>query len=200
MKIKALNLLLICLLLSATACKKLGESSSGGSILGDDTEEAVKIVDDANNDLREIKKIYILNQGKGDEISAAINDKDIAKVKSIADDLVTEINGGIVLGEKAVSKIEEARSKNINSSFKQYLAMKSEALRMQLKAFGFRLEAAQVLRDGFGKADKSQISTVIAEFKLKDTNFKQLMEEGRNLSQQANVYAADELRKTPEKK
>jgi hypothetical protein len=190
---------LLSFLLVISACQKKGNSttSSSSSFLGDDTAEAVKMIDEANGYLREIKKIYIANQGKLEELSSAMDDKNVAKVKSIADDLVTEINKGLELGNTAVEKIDKARSLDINSTFKQYLAMKAESLRKIIEAFGFRFEAAKFLRDKFGGSDlKEEINKAKAIMTEKNEQFKVAWEEGRSLSQEANAFAAENATKT----
>ena len=192
-----ITILLFSILLVSFACQKSGSSSSSGSssFLGDDTAEAVKFIDQANGDLREIKKIYIANQDKIDELSSAMNDKEAEKVKTIADALVTEINKGLILGGSAIEKIEKAKNLDVNSTFKEYLSMKSESLRLQLEAFGFRLEAAQVLRDGFGGKDLQAIDKAKVILTEKETEFKKLMEEGRSKSQEANEFAVENSKK-----
>jgi hypothetical protein len=190
-----LKILLLTFLVFISSCQKTGSSSSGGlSILGDDTKQAVDFVNDANNDLKKVKQIYIENQGKVDDLKSAINDKQVDKVKSIADDLVDQINQGLVFGTSAVEKIDKARRLNISDAFKQYLTMKSEALTKQLDAFELRRQTAQVFRDGFGGKDPQAIEKAVANLKDKESSFKQLMEDGRALSQEANEYATAKQR------
>lgn len=198
-----LKISLLSFLLVFTACQKDGSSSSESSIFtSDDTDKAVQLVDEANAELKKVKQIYIDNQGKIQDLGEAIDAMEIEKVKSIADDMVFQINNGLNFGGSAVKKIQEAKDLNISPAFRQYLTMKADALRQQLEAFELRRQAAQVLRDGFGGKDPQAITLAISTLKEKETDFKKLMEEGRALSQQANEYAEvkDREKKSQSKK
>jgi len=178
-----------------SACQKNGSSSSGGLLSSDDTDEAVSLITEANGDLKKIKAIYKANQGRVEELQAAMSNKEIDTVKKIADDLVFQINDGISLGENAVSKIEKAEALNTNDSFKEYLALKKESLRKQLEAFEFRRQSAQLLRDAFGGKNPQEIEKVKAVFREKEGSFQKLMEEGREQSQEANLLAKESQKK-----
>jgi hypothetical protein len=185
---------LLIFLLIVSACKKSGDSPGSLNILGDDTTEAVKLIEDANNDLKEVKRIYKDNQGKVAELQAAMANNEVAKVKNISGNLVDEIDNGVAAGRSAVKKIEDAQALNINETYKKYLEMKQECLVKQLEAFEYRRDAAKIFSDGFG-GDKAQSARVIAEFKVKEANFQKLMNEGLALSQDANDFAKDSLKK-----
>jgi hypothetical protein len=178
-----------------SACQKTSQSSDSSSIdifgLTDQTAEAGKIVEDANNDLKKIRKMYKENQSKIDELKTAMNDKKIDEVKKIADELVYIINDGFVLGESAVAKIEKAEEMNTNEKYKEYLQLKKGSLKKQLDAFEFRRQAAQLLRDAFGNKDKLEIEKAKAEFRDKEENFQKYMEIAREMSGQANQLAKE---------
>ncbi|HRH44930.1 MAG TPA: hypothetical protein PKY82_25050 [Pyrinomonadaceae bacterium] len=185
-----LTIWLITLLFSA--CQKKSSESGGFNILStDDTKEAVDLINDANSDLKKIKAIYKDNMGKTVELKAAMSNKENEKVKEIAGNLVTEIDNGVTLGESAYQKIEKAKELNINETYKQYLDMKSEALRKQLEAFEYRRKSAILLRDSFGGKEQKDLEVTKAKFKELDDNFQKLMEEGRTLSQDANELAKE---------
>ena len=185
-----LTIWLIALLFSA--CQKKPSESGGFNILStDDTKEAVDLINDANSDLKKIKAIYKDNMGKTVELKAAMSNKENEKVKEIAGNLVTEIDNGVTLGESAYQKIEKAKELNINETYKQYLDMKSEALRKQLEAFEYRRKSAILLRDSFGGKEQKDLEVTKAKFKELDDNFQKLMEEGRTLSQDANELAKE---------
>ena len=185
-----LTIWLITLLFSA--CQKKPSESGGFNILStDDTKEAVDLINDANSDLKKIKAIYKDNMGKTVELKAAMSNKENEKVKEIAGNLVTEIDNGVTLGESAYQKIEKAKELNINETYKQYLDMKSEALRKQLEAFEYRRKSAILLRDSFGGKEQKDLEVTKAKFKELDDNFQKLMEEGRTLSQDANELAKE---------
>jgi hypothetical protein len=161
--------------------------------LTDQTAEAGAIVQDANEDLKKIRKMYKENQSKIDELKTAMQDKKIDEAKKIADELVYIINDGFVLGESAISKIEKAEALNTNDKYKEYLQLKKGSLKKQLDAFEFRRQAAQLLRDAFGNKDKLEIEKAKAEFREKEENFQKYMEIAREMSGEANQLAKETL-------
>ncbi len=189
---KKILLTILSIALFFSACQKKSSDSGGFDILStDDTQKAVDIINSANDDLKKIKVIYKDNMGKTEELKAAMSNKEIAKVKEIAGNLVSEIDNGVTLGESAYKKIEEAKELNVNDTYKEYLDMKSQALRKQLDAFDYRRKSAILLRDSFGGSDPKELETTKAKFKELDDNFQKLMEEGRTLSQDANELAKE---------
>lgn len=184
------------LIFFSIACQKSGSSESSGlDVFGltDQTAEAGAIIQDANEDLKKIRKMYKENQSKINELKMAMNDRKIDEVKKIADDLVYIINDGFVLGESAVAKIEKAEEMNTNEKYKEYLQLKKASLKKQLDAFEFRRQAAQLLRDAFGNKDKLEIEKAKAGFKDKEENFQKYMEIARELSGEANQLAKETL-------
>ena len=182
-------------LLMNFACKKSEDSPSGPGIFGDDTAEAVKLIGDANEDLKEVKKIYKDNKDKIAELKAAIEKKKVETVKSISNNLVKQIDNGVESGRNAVEKIEKAQALNINPVYKEYLEKKQQALEKQIGAFEYRGDAAKILSEGFGGTDKAQTDRVIAEFKEKEEKFQRLWKEGLELSMDANEFAKESEKK-----
>lgn len=179
-----------------SACRNNGNSESSGiDVFGltDQTQEAGAIIADANEDLKKIRRMYKENQSKIDELKTAMKDEKVDEVKKIADDLVFIINDGFVLGESAVAKIEKAEAMNTNEKYKEYLQLKKGSLKKQLDAFEFRRQAAQLLRDAFGKKDKLEIEKAKAEFRDKEENFQKYMEIAREMSGRANQLAKETL-------
>ncbi|HEX8370161.1 MAG TPA: hypothetical protein VF604_16555 [Pyrinomonadaceae bacterium] len=177
-------------------CQKNNNSDSSGIDvfgLSDQTPEAAAVIQDANEDLKKIRKMYKENQSRIDELKTAMNDKKIDEVKKIADDLIYIINDGFVLGESAVSKIEKAEAMNTNDKYKEYLQLKKGSLKKQLDAFEFRRQAAQLLRDAFGNKDKLEIEKAKSEFREKEENFQKYMEIAREMSGTANQLAKETL-------
>ncbi len=184
------NLLKIYLLLSLIftfACKKGDDSPIFD--LTDDTDKAVQLIDSANADLKEIKKLYKANENRVEDLKIAMGNKKVEEAKKIANDAVYAINDGMSLGEKAVAKIEEARNLDINDDFKEYLDLKETSIRKFMEAFGFRREIALALRNGYDPENLKQREIVLTEFKEKEQKFKQLEEEAQNLSRKANKLA-----------
>lgn len=184
------------LIFFSIACQKSDSSQSSGiDVFGltDETPEAAAIVQDANDDLKKIRKMYKENQSKIEELKTAMQDKKIDEAKKIADELVYIINDGFVLGESAISKIEKAEALNTNDKYKEYLQLKKGSLKKQLDAFEFRRQAAQLLRDAFGNKDKLEIEKAKADFREKEENFQKYMEIAREMSGEANQLAKETL-------
>lgn len=192
---------LLALSLSFSACvgKNNSSDSSGlGVFSSDDTEKAIQVVTEANDELKKIKAIYKENEGSVEEVQSAMAAKDNAKVKSIADNLVFRINDGITLGENAISKLEEAEKLNINDTFRQYLELKRSSLRKQVDAFEYRRQAAELLSKGFSGNDPKQIDGIKLVFKEKETDFQKVWQEGRDDSQEANDFYKENFKKKAE--
>lgn len=191
-------ILIITVMCSFSACWKKDSAQSGGIDVfsSDETDEAVKIIEDANEDLKKIKAIYRENEGKIEEIQTAMAGKQNDQVKKIADDLVFQINDGITLGESAIEKIEKAEKLNINDTFRQYLELKKASLRTQIDAFEYRRQAAQLLSKSSGNTDPKEVEGSKLIFKEKEFNFQKLWQEGRDQSQEANDFYKDAIKKS----
>lgn len=185
--------LAIVVALGAFACK----SSGGGGILGpaDDTQDAVKLVDSANEDLTKIKVLYDENEGKRQELKSAMEKNDAAAAKKIADDVVYLINDGASNGNDAVTKIQKAQEMNINDDFREYLRLKEESLKLQLEAFEQYRMAARTLRDNYDPKNGTLREKVKEEFKSRSDNYRTIMEKARDYSNRANELYKAVLRK-----
>ena len=186
---KTLKFLLLFSLLFTFSCKK-GDDSSILS-LTNDTDEAVKLIDSANKDLQEIKKLYKANESRVEDLKQAMKDEKIEEVKKIANDAVYAINNGMGLGIKAVEKIDEAKNLDINDDFREYLDLKENSLRKLMEAFELRRQIALALRDGYDPKNIKQRDIVKAEFQEKDELFKKLQKEAQDDSRKANVLAKE---------
>jgi hypothetical protein len=199
--LKIRNILFCALILSATlfgGCQKNGGSAQSGGLdilSSDETPQAAAIVSDANGDLKKIRAIYKENEGRIEEIKTAMTNKESDKVQKIANDLVFQINDGISLGESAISKIEKAEELNINDTFREYLDMKRESLRKQLDAFEFRRQAAQIMSKDYVGKNPQEFEKVKDLFKEKEAGFQKLWDEGREQSQDANLFFKESLQK-----
>jgi hypothetical protein len=173
------------------ACQKSEKKSDSFDILGlsDETNDAVKLIDEANEKLKEIKKIYVESKPKIEELKTAMQNKDIENVKNSTQNLVDKINNGVAIGEEAYTKIDQASNMKINEKFQDYLNLKKTSLRKQLDAFDFRRQNARLLRDAFGTKDDKTIEKAKADFLQKEDNFKQYMIEAKRISLQANALA-----------
>ncbi len=171
------------------ACKKDGDESVFS--LTSDADEAVKLIDSANDDLKGIKKLYKANENRVEDLKLAMKDKNIEQAKKIADDAVYAINDGMALGIKAVDKIEKAKNLNVSDEYKEYLELKEDSLRKLMEAFELRRQIAIALRNGYDPENIKQRDLVLAEFKEKDEKFKKLEKEAQDASRKANKLAKD---------
>ena len=191
------NLVVILLFLSLfSACQSEKKSSKSDSIFSsDETKEAGELVLQANDDLKKVKAIYKANKNRVEDIKTAMTGKEVDKVKTIANDLVLEINNGLLSGEDAYKKIEKAETMDINSTYKEYLELKKDSLRKHLDAFELRRQVAQLLRDSFGGKDPKEIDTAQLIFREKEAAFQKLIDEAKDLSQQANDLYEESMNK-----
>jgi hypothetical protein len=181
--------------LAFAACRKDDSSSGGFDLLNSDqTSEAAKIIDAANADLKEVRAIYRANQDRVEEVNTAMANKDVEKVKTIADDLVIQINRGVVTAEKAVEKIKEAERMDINPTYKEYLGLKIDGLEKQIAAFELRRQVALLVRDSFGGKDTAKIEQAKGLFREKEQQFEKLIKEGTDLSEKANDVYKESLK------
>ncbi|MGI8544572.1 MAG: hypothetical protein ACR2MD_14015 [Aridibacter sp.] len=181
-----------------TACKTansdLGDS---GGLLGssDDTTEAIQLIKDANNNLKRIKILYTENNQRFNEFKKVLENKDIEKVKQLANDLQYAINDGYVLAESAKGNITKAQELNINEKFKEYLQLKEASLDMQIRAFDFRRQSAKLFRDKFGTDDTIQLKTAQETFRQNEEKFAKFMKDAEELSKQADKLAKESMKK-----
>lgn len=179
------------ILVFTISCSK---STTGGiDILGpsDETEDASKIVEQANQDLTKIKRLYKENEGKREELKKAMEADDAVAVKKIADDVVYAINDGAAFGQSAVEKIRQAQDMKVNDDYREYLRLKEEALTKQLEAFENYRQAARMLRDNYDPKNKQLREKVNAEFKTRSENYRKVMETARDYSTRANELAKE---------
>jgi len=173
-----------------SGCKK-NETAESFDLFSfsDDTAAAAELVTSANEDLNKIKVIYKKSEDQQEELKAAMNGKDVEKVKKITDDLVYVINDGMALGRSAVEKIEKAEAMNVNSDFKEYLSLKVDSLEKYLEAFEERRQSARLMRDMFGTNDAKIIEKAKLGVKEKEESFQKTLQEARDISKKANELA-----------
>jgi len=169
-------------------------SGGGSSILSfDETKEAGDIVKESNEILKQIKKRFKDNEPKLEALQNAMKEKNSEKVKTISEELITEINLGTEAGEEAINKLRIAQDKNINQDYKDYLLLKIQALDKYIEAFEERRKAAILLKEGYDPKNAAQRQQVVAAFKEREDKFKEIMEEARKSSEQANQLAQESL-------
>jgi hypothetical protein len=186
-------LILIAVLVTAfTSCKKTENSASQPGVFdfGNQTSEAVSLVNEANIKLKAAKELYKKSQEQQLYLKTAMSEKDVDKVKKLADDFVTQLNEGMNLGDEAVKKVAEASEKQTNPKYQEYLGLKEQSLRKYLVAFEFRRKLAIRLRDVFTVSkDKNLIEKAKDELKVMESNFQINIDEAQKLSRDANDLA-----------
>lgn len=185
----------LCLLASAS-CRRSG-TTGGIDILGpvDETQEAAKLVASANEDLTKIKVLYDDNEGKREELKAAMEKNDTVAAKKIADDVVYLINDGASSGNDAVEKLQKAQEMQINEDYREYLRLKEESLKLELQAFEEYRQAARTLRENYDPKNGALREKVKEEFKSRSENYRTIMEKARDYSKRANEVAKAAVRK-----
>lgn len=187
------------LALACLASCRSSSSSGGFEILGpaDETDDAGRIVAEANTELKKIKVLYENNEDKRQELKAALEKNDTAEVKKISDNVVQIINEGFDSGKAAVDKIQEAQGMKINDDYKEYLSLKESALLKQMAAFEEYRQAARTLRDNYDPKNTQNRDKVKVDFDSRSDKYQKLMEEARSFSNQANELYKDTLKKQP---
>ncbi|MEZ5307262.1 MAG: hypothetical protein R2684_08975 [Pyrinomonadaceae bacterium] len=179
-------ILMLVFLVAASCDDKKRDGNEGMFSSTSDRDEAVKLVEDANSELKRIRILYRENNSKVDELKKALAANDIAKVKRLADDLLVVIVDGYAFAETAREKLDDAQRLDINDDFKEYLRLKQESLRLQGKAFEYRKESAKLFRDRFGTDDKVTMSDAAKTFKDNEDNFEKSMAEAMKVSEEAD--------------
>ncbi|MGH9946364.1 MAG: hypothetical protein ACRD6X_04120 [Pyrinomonadaceae bacterium] len=172
-------------------------NSGGFEILGpaDETIEAGRLVQEANADLKKIKVLYDENESKRQKIKNALETDNKDEVKKISDDVVDIINEGFDSGKAAVEKIQQAGDMNINDDYKEYLRLKESALLKQMAAFEEYRQAARTLRDNYDPKNTQLRDKVKADFTARSEKYREIMEDARNYSSQANELYKETLKK-----
>jgi len=167
----------------------------------DETAAAAKLVQEANQDLTKIKQLYQDNEGdlekegKRSLLKKALEANDAVQVKKISDDVNFLIVDGMNYARSAVEKIQQAQDMEINSDYKEYLSLKEMALKKQIDAFEQYRQAARALRDNYDPKNEALRAKVKTEFDERSDKYRELMEQARDHSSQANELAKDAIRR-----
>jgi hypothetical protein len=181
--------------LAIPACKSSGRTESPSIFSSDETAEAAQVVASANDDLTKIKVLYKDNENKREDLKKAMEADNAEQVKKIADEVVYLINDGFDNAKSAIDKIEKAQEMQVNDDYREYLRLKEESLKRELEAFENYRQAARTLRDNYDPKNGAMRDKVKEDFKNRVENYRKLMEEARDYSNQANELAKDALRK-----
>ena len=169
----------------------------GEAVFGppDETEEAGKLVAEANKDLTKIKVLYKENEGKREELKNALETNNIEDVKRISSEVVQLINEGRNSGFTAIDKLRDAQDMQINKDYKEYLGLKEESLKKQLEAFEQYRQAAITLRDNYDPQNAELRDKVKLDFDQRTEKYREIMERARDNSSQANELYKDTVRR-----
>lgn len=200
--IKSILLLLVVSLgLGLTNCNTTANNESDdddGGLLDfrDDTDRAVKLVHEANRNLKSIRVLYNKNNPKMNLLKVALNKKDNAAVKKITDELSLVIIDGYVLAENAKEKIDKAKDlSDISDLFRDYLELKSESLELQIKAFNYRRDTAKLFGDEFGTEDETRLDAAKSKFIENEKKFADFIAEAKKRSDEADKMWSESKRK-----
>lgn len=179
-----------------TSCNLVGRGT-GGEELGSSSErrKAFELINDANTNIKSIKVLYRENNAKISELETALKEGNLKKVKRLADELSLAINDGYILAESVMDKIEKARSLNINITWKRYLDLKEESLKLQIRAFDYRRDSAKLFRDKIGSEDKATLKLARDTFSRNEEAFKKHMADAQKVSKEADEVRRESLRK-----
>jgi hypothetical protein len=166
----------------------------------DETAEAAKLIQSANEDLREIKKLYEASEGdvdkpgKRDQLKQALEQNDAAAVRKIADEVNFLIVDGMNYAKTAIEKIQQAQEMNVNDKYREYLSLKEIALKKQVDAFEQYRQASRSLRDNYDPQNDAVRAKVKVEFDERTDKYRKLMEDARDFSSMANEVAKEAIR------
>lgn len=167
----------------------------------DETAAAAKLIQEANQDLTKIKELYNENEGdlekegKRSLLKKALEANDAEQVKKISDDVNYIIVDGMNYARSAIEKIQQAQDMEINSDYREYLRLKETALQKQIDAFEQYRQAARALRDNYDPKNDALRVRVKTEFDERSDKYRELMEQARDYSSQANELAKDAIRR-----
>jgi hypothetical protein len=171
----------------------------------DETADGAKLIQSANEDLREIKKLYEASEGdvdkpgKRDQLKQALEQNDAAAVRKIADEVNFLIVDGMNYAKTAIEKIQQAQELNVNDKYREYLSLKEIALKKQVDAFEQYRQASRSLRDNYDPQNDAVRAKVKIEFDERTDKYRKLMEEARDFSSMANEVAKDAIREAQQK-
>jgi hypothetical protein len=118
-------LALMALVIFGLACKGFG----------DQTGEANKLVDKANDEIKAAKEIQDKNEVKVTDYKAALNKADFKEAKSILDGVVADIDKGVKHGDTAAENLESAAKLKIDDKFKEYLDLRAKSVRKRIDSY-----------------------------------------------------------------
>jgi DNA replicative helicase MCM subunit Mcm2 (Cdc46/Mcm family) len=157
--------------------------------IGDQTDEANKLVQTTNKDLEAIDRIINENKDKELQLTRALNADDIEGAKRILDDSIKAIDSGLEYGQSAADSSERASMMKIDEKFKDYLSLKSQAIRKRVDAFKSLRDAAVILRNNLGSTDAEASRKAREDYLAALNNYKTLVADAKTLDREADDIA-----------
>lgn len=167
------------MLLFALACK-----------FGDETGEANKLVDQANAEIKEAKKLQETNEAKVGDYKAALNASDFDKATSILDGVTKDIDTGLKHGDTAAEYLEKGTKLKIDAKFKEYLELRAQSIRKRIDSYKALKEVLTNTKEMLTVRTPAAVQAALP--KIKDAQ-----EKARSLEKEANELEekSDKVRK-----
>jgi F0F1-type ATP synthase membrane subunit b/b' len=138
--------------------------------LGNQTAEANKLVDKANDEIKAAKKLQADNEVKVTDYKAALNKGDFKGAKAILDGVVNDIDKGVKHGDTAAENLESAAKLKIDDKFKEYLELRAQSVRKRIDSYKELKNMFNVTGNMLANPTASTISD--AQPKIKDSQEK----------------------------
>ena len=185
-----LSILVLLVSLTASSCQLLKKLGGGGEL-----DEANRLNQSAGEDIREIEKIVQENKSKETEVTRALNANDYAAAKRLMDESVKAIDQGLEKGKSAADKFDKASKLDVDSTIKEYLALRAQSVSKAIEAFRELRRGIITLRDATGSTDRAVTEKAKNDIQQSSRKFDQLINEAARLERQADEIA----RRNPEK-
>jgi Mg2+ and Co2+ transporter CorA len=186
----ALSILALLISLTASSCQLLKKLGGSGQL-----DEANQLNQSAGEDIREIERIVQENKSKETEVTRALNANDYATAKRLMDESVKAIDQGLEKGKSAADKFDKASKLDVDSTIKEYLALRAQSVNKAIEAFGELRRGIITLRDATGSTDRAVTEKAKNDIQQSSRKFDQLINEAARLERQADEIA----RRNPEK-
>ncbi len=152
-------LALMALMVFALACK-----------FGDQTGEANKLVDKANDEIKAAKDIQQKNEVKITDYKEALNKGDFKEAKAILDGVVVDIDKGVKHGDTAAENLESAAKLKVDDKFKEYLDVRAKSVRKRIDSYKELQNMFKITGDMLANPTSTTVSQ--AQPKIKDSQSK----------------------------
>ena len=157
--------------------------------LGDETDKANKLVNDANTALTDGKKFLEEGDAKKTKMLEAIpeisSEAELEAARVIAKDCISSYDKAIAKYKEAAQKSDEAAKLKLNEKFKDYLTLKGKEYNKRVEIFEAMKGVPQALIDS---PKKAAFETAVSAVK---TKVDALVKEADDLAAQADKIQKD---------